>query len=115
MLITVPSAERVIQCAMEVHRILGPGLFESVYERCLSREMSSAGLRFCEQLALPVTYDGAAIDRAFRVDFLVENELVLEIKSVEALQPVHLKQLRTYVRLAGLTVNLRPSVGDRIT
>ena len=61
MLITVPSAERVIQCAMEVHRILGPGLFESVYERCLSREMSSAALQFCEQLALPVTYDGAGI------------------------------------------------------
>ena len=106
MLVTVPSADRVIQCAINVHRTLGPGLFESVYGRCLSLEMASAGLRFQEQLAFPVTYGGLQIGPAFRVDFIVEDELVLEIKSVDVLQRVHLMQVRTYLRLTGLKKGL---------
>ena len=96
----------VIGCAIAVHRTLGPGLFESVYEPCLAYEMTKAGLRFDRQVALPVSYDGFVFDRAFRVDFVIENELIVEVKSVERLLPVHHTQLLTYLKLAGLRKGL---------
>ena len=105
-LITTESASLVIGCAMTVHRKLGPGLFESVYEPCLAHEMELAGLQFDRQVPLPLTYDGIMFERGFRVDFVVENELVVEIKSVEHLIPVHKAQLLTYMKLTGLRKGL---------
>jgi len=100
-LITTESASIVIGCAITVHRKLGAGLFESVYEPCLAHEMELAGLHFQRQVPLPLTYDGIVFDRGFRVDFVVENELVVEVKSVEHVLPVHKAQLRTYMKLTG--------------
>jgi GxxExxY protein len=105
-LITTDSAGVVIGCAIAVHRALGPGLFESVYEPCLAHEMTKAGLRFDRQVALPVIYDGLVFHRAFRVDFVVEDELILELKSVEHVAPVHHTQLLTYLKLSGLRKGL---------
>jgi GxxExxY protein len=101
-LVTVDCANAVIGCAISVHRALGPGLFESVYEPCMAHELEKAGLRFQRQVSLPVIYDGVRFPHAFRVDFVVESELLIELKSVERLQPVHNTQLLTYLKLAGL-------------
>jgi GxxExxY protein len=105
-LVTVDSAATVIGCAIAVHRTLGPGLFESVYEPCLAHEMHKAGLRFQRQVALPLIYDSIRFPQAFRADFIVEDELLVELKSVEHLQPVHHSQLLTYLKLAGLRKGL---------
>jgi GxxExxY protein len=105
-LVTVDSANTVIGCAIAVHRVLGPGLFESVYEPCLAYELHRAGLRFERQVLLPLVYEGVRLSQAFRADFIVEDELLVEVKSVERLQPVHQMQVLTYVKLAGLTKGL---------
>jgi GxxExxY protein len=105
-LITTPSARIVIGCAIKVHRVLGSGIFESVYGPCLAHEMTKAGLRFTREMAFPLTYDGLSFARAFRVDFVVENELVLEVKAVTTLAPVHDSQVLTYMRLLGLRKGL---------
>src|SRR3990170_701862 len=105
-LISTEATELVIGCAFRVHRALGPGLFESVYQPCLAHEMTRAALRFAEQVLVPVTYDGLVIPRAFRADFIVENELVVELKHVEQVLPVHCSQVLTYLRLTGLKKGL---------
>jgi len=105
-LVTTDSASVVIGCAIKVHRKLGPGLFESVYEPCLAHEMQLVELQFDRQVPLPLTYDGIVFDRGFRADFVVENELVVELKSVERLMPVHQAQLLTYMKLTGLRKGL---------
>jgi GxxExxY protein len=97
-----PLVERVIGCAIEVHRFLGPGLLESTYERCLIEEFIEAGICFDRQVPIPVAYKRARLDCGYRVDFIVENELLIEIKSVESTLPIHVAQVITYVRLAGL-------------
>jgi GxxExxY protein len=97
---------RVIGCAMEVHRHLGPGLLESLYEECLCDEFSAAGLGYTRQQALPVIYKGKALNGSYRVDIVVEDELAVEIKSVNHVLPVHEAQLHTYLRLSGLKVGL---------
>jgi GxxExxY protein len=81
-LITTESAHTVIGCAIEVHRKLGPGLFESVYQPCLAHEFRKAGLQFEEQVIVPLDYDGLRFDRAFRADFIVNSELIVEPTSV---------------------------------
>ena len=105
-LITTPSTEVVIGCAIRVHSQLGPGLFESIYEKCLAVEMRGAGLRFSEQTALSVNSEGTEYADAFRADFVVENELIVEVKSIERFLPVHSRQVLTYMRLAGLKKGL---------
>ena len=92
----------VIECAIEAHRELGPGLLESTYERCLAHELSIQGIACRTQVALPVRYKGLEIDCGYRVDILVDDSLILELKSVDRLTPVHQAQLLTYLRLAGL-------------
>ena len=113
-LITTDSAHTVIGCAIKVHRELGPGLFESVYGRCLAHEMSKAGLSFVREVAFPLVYDGFSFDRAFRADFVISNELILEVKAVEALAPIHASQVLTYMRLLrlrkGLLINFNVPV-----
>jgi GxxExxY protein len=105
-LITTPAASTIIDCAIRVHRGLGPGLFESIYERSLSHEFGKAGMAFRRQVALPVRYDGLELGRAFCVDFIVEESVVVEIKSVETVLPVHASQVLTYLKLSGLKKGL---------
>jgi GxxExxY protein len=93
--------QRVLGCALAVHRALGPGLLENVYEACLAHELSKAGLDFDRQLSLPVTYDGLVIDVAYRLDLLVLNLVVVEVKAIETVAAAHRAQLLSYLRLGG--------------
>lgn len=93
----------VIGCLIEVHRTLGPGLLESVYEHCLAHELALAGLPFEQQLPLPVVYKGTQLDCGYRLDIVVDKTpLCSELKAVESLLPVHEAQLMTYLKLCGL-------------
>jgi GxxExxY protein len=91
----------VVERAMVVHSALGPGLLESVYEACLAHELAKVGLSMQRQVTLPVHYDGTVLDAGFRVDVLVAKHLVVEIKAVEKLLPIHSAQLLTYLKLGG--------------
>jgi GxxExxY protein len=101
-----PLSNRVIGCAIEVHRELGPGLLESTYEACLAYELSRAGLRFVLQHPMPVAYKGVLLECGYRLDVLVEDELVLELKAVEEILGIHEAQILTYLKLAKLKVGL---------
>ncbi len=101
-----PLTEKVIGCAIEVHRTLGPGLLESAYEQCLARELALQGIAFKLQVPVPVEYKGVRLDCGFRIDVLVEEQLVLELKTVEAIQGIHQAQLLTYMKLAGISTGL---------
>lgn len=92
---------RIIGAAIEVHKTVGPGLLESAYQACLAFELREAGLKVEEQLPLPVVYKNVRLDCGYRIDLLVEGEIVVEIKAIEALAPIHEAQLISYLRLAG--------------
>jgi GxxExxY protein len=96
----------IVDAALKIHKTLGPGLLESVYEAVLSFELKRRGLQVVQQRALPVYYEGRKLAIGFRVDLLVANRVIIEIKSVEALAPVHRKQLETYLRLTDLRLGL---------
>ena len=100
---------QIVDAALEVHRTLGPGLLESVYQAALAHELRQRGLYVETELPLPVVYKGLFFELGFRLDLLVENRVVVELKSVESISPVHSKQLLTYLRLAdkrlGLLIN----------
>ena len=98
--------ETIIGAAIEVHRALGPGLLESVYEECLCRELSLREIPFERQRSLPVEYKGLRLDCGYRLDLLVADTVVVEIKAVESLLPIHEAQLLTYLRLGGWKVGL---------
>ena len=98
--------EKIIKGAIEVHRYLGPGLLESAYEDCLCCEFEQMGLAFERQKMLPVVYKGRQLQAAYRIDLLVEGRVLIELKSVEKLLPVHTAQLLTYLRLTGLKTGL---------
>jgi GxxExxY protein len=104
-------AKRVVQAAYTVHTRLGPGLLESVYEAVLAHELQKDGLRVARQVPVPVLYETLRFEEGFRVDILVEDSLILELKSVEAVAPVHKKQLLTYLRLAGKRLGLLINFG----
>src|SRR5512135_3694838 len=91
---------QILGCAYKVHSTLGPGLLESTYEHCLSQEMLLAGPRFERQLMLPLIYHNSKLDAGYRIDLLVENEVILELKSVDLLMPIHKAQLLTYMKLS---------------
>jgi GxxExxY protein len=95
-------SNRVIGCAIEVHRVLGPGLLESAYQQCLAHELTLQGIRFTLEHPLPVEYKGLHLDCGYRIDMLVENEIILELKSVEEIKGIHQAQLLTYMKLAGI-------------
>ena len=99
-------SNRVIGCAIEVHRHLGPGLLESAYEQCLAHELSRNDIGFKLQLAQPVRYKDVFLDCGYRIDVLVENQLIIELKSVEKLLGIHEAQLLTYMKLAGVNLGL---------
>ncbi len=96
----------IIGAAIRVHRQLGPGLLESAYETCLCHELSRQDLPFRRQVGMRMEYAGEQVDCAFRADIIVDNLVLLEIKSVEKLLPVHLAQVLTYLRIAGLPLGL---------
>jgi len=98
--------EQIIGSAIEVHRGLGPGLLESAYEECLCHELYLRGLKFQRQLPLPVEYKGVYLDCGYRIDIIVENAVILELKCVEHIVSVHEAQLLTYLKLTGKRVGL---------
>ncbi len=106
MLIRDDVAERVIGCAIAVHRAVGPGLLESAYHACLASEFRATGLTFAHQVPVALVYKEIAIACAYRLDFVIENRVVLEVKSVEHLLPVHKAQVITYLKLTGHPVGL---------
>ncbi len=99
-------SERVIGLAIEVHRHLGPGLLESSYEQCLCFELKSSGIDHRRQVPLPVVYKDVRLDCGYRMDIVVEHTLVVEIKAIERVTPVHEAQMLTYLRLSGLQIGL---------
>lgn len=98
--------EKIINSAIEVHKELGPGLLESVYEYCLEAELRKAGLETKRQVQLPVIYKGEELNKNFFIDLLIENEIILELKCVEVILPVHEVQLVTYLKLANKKLGL---------
>lgn len=106
--------EKIIGAAIEVHRTIGPGLLESAYEACLAHELKAYGLSFRRQVEVPVRYKGLELDCGYRIDLLVENSVVIELKSVESLLAIHEAQLLTYMKLlgteTGLLINFNVSV-----
>jgi GxxExxY protein len=101
-----PLTERIIGCAIEVHRGTGAGLLESVYDVCLAYELKAAGLTFRTQCSVPFEYKSLSIKNAFLADFVVEEHVLVELKAVETLLPVHRAQVLTYLKLTGLTRGL---------
>lgn len=99
-------SERVIGMAIAVHRELGPGLLESAYEECLCFELKESSIAFERQCPLPVTYKSVRLDCGYRMDIVVQRELVIEVKAVEKLMPIHDAQMLTYLRLSGISVGL---------
>jgi GxxExxY protein len=101
-----PVTEKIIGCAIEVHRALGPGLLESAYQKCLEFELNQHDILFRQQLPLPVEYKGTRIECGYRIDLLVEDAVIIELKSVDQLAPVHEAQLLTYMKLARIRTGL---------
>ena len=106
MLVQQEITERVIGLAIEVHKKLGPGLLESVYETCLAFELKRAGIPFARQVPIPVIYDGMRLNTGFRADLIVADDIIIEIKAIERLAPAHEAQLLTYLRMSGCQVGL---------
>ena len=96
----------IIGAAIEAHKTLGPGLLESAYEECLAREFALRGLRFERQKPLPVVYKDVKLDCGYRLDFLVESKVIVELKAIEALAPIHDAIVLTYLRLSGCAIGL---------
>ena len=106
MLIEEELTENVIGAAIEVHTALGPGLLESAYMHCMAREFELRGLQFRRKVELPVEYKGVKLDCGYRMDFIVEEKLVLEINAVDKLISIHEAQLLTYLKLSGFRIGL---------
>ena len=96
----------ILAAAIDVHRELGPGLLESIYMECLENELKARGLRFVRQVTVPITYKGTRLRSSYRVDLIVEDKVVVEVKSVETLAPVCKAQVLTYMRVTGKTAGL---------
>jgi len=107
-------ADRVMDAALQIHRELGPGLLESVYEVILARKLTDTGLVVERQVPVPIQFQGILFDEGFRADLFVEQKVIIELKSVERLQPVHSKQLLTYLRLTGCRLGLLINFGENL-
>ena len=101
-----PLSNKVIGCAIEVHRELGPGLLESTYQACLAHELSRAGIAFVLQEPMPVAYKGVLLECGYRLDVIVEKQLILELRAVDELLGIHEAQILTYLKLAKLKIGL---------
>jgi GxxExxY protein len=106
--------ELVIGCAIEVHRALGPGLLESAYEICLCCELRLRGIPFARQMAIPVEYKGVKLDCGYRADLVVADKILVEIKAVDQLAPIHEAQLLSYLKLTGVSVGLLINFNERL-
>ncbi len=100
------AARACIDSALQVHKLLGPGLLESAYEHCLAHEISRRGLPVQRQLGLPIVYEGEKLDAGYRLDLVVDGAVIVEIKSIDALAPIHDAQVLTYLKLSGLRIGL---------
>ena len=109
-----PLTEQVIGCAIEVHTALGPGLLEAVYEECLCHELHENGLGFQRQIPVPVTSKAVNLETGFRADPVIEKELLIEIKAVESVLPVHRAQVLTYLKLSGIPKGLLLTFNTRV-
>lgn len=107
-------AKEVVDAAFQAHKGLGPGLLESVYEVVLSNELTKRGLKIERQKPIPIHYDGLTFEEGFRADIIVEDRLIVELKSVELIAPVHKKQLLTYLRLADKRLGLLINFGSAL-
>lgn len=107
-------AKIVVNTSLSIHRSLGPGLFESVYQRVLAYELRKAGLKVETETPVPLEWDGNILDESFRADMIVEGKLLLELKSLEKLSPVHKKQVLTYLRLLDLRLGLLLNFGAEL-
>ncbi len=106
MLVAEKTTEKIIGAAVKVHRELGPGLLESVYEVCLAHEIAKSGLKVQKQIDVPIRYDNSELDCGFRIDLLIDDEVIVELKAVEKVLPLHEAQLMTYLKLANKRVGL---------
>ena len=106
--------EKIIGFAIEVHRELGPGLLESAYEACLAHELSSNEIRFARQVAMPLTYKGEKVDSGYKADLIVDDQVLIELKSVDQLLPIHEAQILTYLKLSGIRVGLLINFNARL-
>ncbi len=97
---------KIIGAAIEVHRALGPGLLESIYQTCLAHEMTLRGLRFEKEKPLPIEYKGVRLESGYRLDFIVDDKVVVELKAVDSIHDIHKAQLLTYLKLTGCKVGL---------
>lgn len=104
----------IVDTAMQLHRGLGPGLLETVYEVVLANRLRRAGLRVERQVSVPIQFDGESFDEGFRADLIVENRVIIELKSVEKLNSAHKKQLLTYLRLTGLKLGYLLNFGNEL-
>lgn len=107
-------AREIVNTAIQIHKDLGPGLLESVYEVILSRNLQNSGLKTARQVSIPIEYNGIRFDEGFRADIIVEDKLIVELKSVENIQPVHKKQLLTYLRLTDMRLGLLINFGTSL-
>lgn len=99
-------SEKIIGCAITVHKLLGPGLLESAYQECLYYELQQIGLSVEKQKALPLIYKEVRLDAGYRLDLIVENKVIIEIKSVEAINDIHIAQVITYLKISGCKLGL---------
>ena len=106
--------EKIIACAIEVHRELGPGLLESAYQQCLSYELTKKQIPFHMEKKIPVKYKEVQLDCGFRADFIIDDCLLLELKSVDKLLPIHQAQLLTYMKLSGIQLGLLMNFNTRL-
>jgi GxxExxY protein len=107
-------AAQVVDAAFKIHTKLGPGLLESVYEVILAQELQKRGLRVVRQMPIPIVYEGTKFDEGFRADLIVEDKVIVELKSVETIAPVHKKQVLTHLRLMNLKLGLLINFGDEL-
>jgi GxxExxY protein len=97
---------KIVDCAITVHKLLGPGLLESAYEECLHFELNANGLPAVKQLPMPLIYRNKKLDIGYRIDLLVDEKVIIEVKSVDCINPVHVAQVMTYLKLSGCRIGL---------
>lgn len=108
------GTREIIAAALEVHRHLGPGLLESAYEECLCHELDLRNISFERQKPLPISYKGKSLDCAYRLDLVVGNRILLELKSIEKLLPIHEAQILTYLKLSGIKTGLLINFNEQL-
>ena len=106
--------DKIIKCAIEIHKELGPGLLESVYEKALCYELGHIGLNVENQKNIPIKYKNIFIENAFKADLIVEDKIIVELKSVKKIEDIHLKQLLTYLKLTGLQIGLLINFNEKL-